>query len=101
MKEREVNTMKTKFIKAIQECGIDITKLKFRYIAKGKYNEPEIWVYPKNNPKQQRMNRRGAYLIYQDGSPAMENTSGMLITKETLENKEFLKEYLENCLTKV
>ena len=93
--------MKEEFIKAIQECGIDISKLKFRYIEKGKYNEPEIWIYPKDNPKQQKVKLKGqrfVNVIYPDGSPVMESKSGLLLTKDTLADKEYLTEYLQCCL---
>lgn len=87
--------MKTEFIKAIEDCGIKDYKL--RYFAKGKYNEPEAWLYPKDNPKQQQMNSRGNYLVYPNGEPVMESVSGILITMETLKNKKYLKDYLDNC----
>ena len=70
---------------------------KTRFIQKGKYGKPECWLYPVINKKQQKMNSKGNYLIHPDGSPVMESKTGLLITLETLENKEYLLEYLESC----
>lgn len=89
--------MKEDFIKAIEEAGVKNGTYKLRYVAKGKYGKPEVWLYPKNNPKRQKMNSHGAYLVYASGSPVMESQSGILIELETIEDKQYLKDYLDNC----
>ncbi len=91
--------MRQDFINALDSIGAKNYKL--RYIKKGKYGEEEVWVYPKNNPKQQRMTSKGKYLVYPDGSPVMESTYGLLIEKETLDDKEYFAEYVRNCMPKI
>lgn len=88
---------KQDFIKALEEQGIKQGTYKLRYIAKSKYGTPEVWLYPKNNPKQQKINGKGKYVVYPDGEPVMESRSGLLIELETIKDKEYLKEYLESC----
>lgn len=83
------------FIKAIKE--VTEKDFKLRYIKNGKYGKPECWLYPKDNPRQQRMKLNGARVIYRDGTPVMESTPGLLIEEETVKDKEYLKEYLESC----
>ena len=73
---------------------------KIRFIKSGKYGKPECWIYPINNPKQQKQKFIGtkAYnIIHEDGSPVMESKTGLLITQETVADKEYLKEYLISC----
>lgn len=83
------------FIKVIKECTTKDFKL--RYIKKGKYGKPECWLYPKNNPKRQRIKLNGARVVYQDGTPVMESNPGILIEEDTIKDKQYLKEYLESC----
>lgn len=66
--------MKEEFIKAIESLGIK--EYKSRYIENGKYGEPEMWLYKK-------------FLC---------GTHGYLITKETIEDKDYLREYLYDFL---
>lgn len=87
--------MKEDFIKAIESIGAKDYKL--RYIAKGKYGEPEAWLYPKNNPKQEKVKVKNGSIVHivkRDGTPVIEYSSGRLISKETIEDLEYLKEYL-------
>jgi hypothetical protein len=88
---------KIEFIKAIENCGIKYGTYKLRFIQKGKYGKPEVWLYHNPNPKQRRMNAKGHYLVYPDGTPVMESKTGLLIEEETINDKEYLKSYLENC----
>lgn len=64
--------MKKEFIEEIESVGIDTKNIKTRYFEKGKYGEPEIWLYKKK----------------------LTRTHGYLVTKETIEDKQFLREYL-------
>ena len=89
--------MKEDFIKAIEDAGVKNGTYKMRFIKNGKYGRPECWLYHKENPKRQRMTASGAMLVYSDGTPVMESTPGILIEQETIEDKKYLKEYLENC----
>jgi hypothetical protein len=68
--------MKEEYLQAIKDIGIDITKLKYRYFENGKYGEPEMWLYKQ-------------FLTGQHG---------YLITKETIEDLKYLKEYLYDFL---
>lgn len=63
---------------------------KMRFIKNGKYGEPECWIYPLDF-KQQK-----GKLIF-NGELHKFTTSGLLITLETLLNKQYLKEYLQSC----
>lgn len=65
------------FVKAVDECGIKNYLL--RYYKKGKYGTPEAWVF--NNA------------TWKKG----EIQHGILIEEETIKDKKYLKEYLENC----
>lgn len=60
---------------ALQKIGVDYTKCRFVFKANGKYGEPELWVYPKES-----------------------GTVGTLVTKETIEDLDYLKEYLHDFL---
>lgn len=73
---------------------------KMRFIKNGKYGKPECWIYPLENPKQQKIRFRNnmKYIIVDDNNkPIMESKSGLLVTLETLLDKKYLKEYLESC----
>jgi len=62
--------MKETFLKAINEVGAK--NYTSRYFEKGTYGEPEIWLYKK----------------------FLTGDHGYLITKETIEDKKYLREYL-------
>lgn len=66
------------FKKAIDDCGIKNYTL--RYYKKGKYGTPEAWVFNNN--------------LWQKGIIQ----HGILVEEETLKDKKYLKEYLENTL---
>lgn len=92
---------KIEFIKAIESVGIKYGTYKLIFKAKGKYGEPEAWLYPKNNPKQEKVKIRGnsiVHIVKRDGSPVMEYASGTLVTLETIADKEYLKEYLHDFI---
>ena len=85
---------KIEFIKSIEKVGVRTGTYKLRFIKKGKYGESEAWIYHNPNPKWQKMNSKGNYLIYPNGEPVMENRTGYLLEEETIKNLEYLKEYL-------
>lgn len=93
MKKDLIDT-KIEFIKAIEKIGVKYGTYKLRFIKKGKYGKPEAWIYHNPNPKWQKMNSRGAYLIYPNGKPVMESRTGYLIEEETIKDLNYLKEYL-------
>lgn len=62
---------KEKFMLALQKAGIDMSLCRVIYKEKGKYNESEIWLYPKET-----------------------GTTGILITKETIQDINYLREYI-------
>jgi len=85
---------KQSFLEAITKTGVDIKNIKTRFVYNKRYKQNELWIYPKRNPKRQKMNIKGRYLVYEDGTPVMEYTSGLLLTKETIQDLDYLKEYL-------
>ena len=88
---------KIKFIKAIESVGVKYGTYKLIFKAKGKYGEPEAWLYPKNNPKQEKVKVKNGSIVHivkRDGTPVMEYSSGILISRESIEDKDYLKEYL-------
>lgn len=94
--------MKQDFIDALDSIGCKNYKL--RYIKKGKYGEEEAWVYPKHNPKQEKVvyRKSGAVrIVDHNGNPIMESTSGLLIEKETLQDKKYFMEYIQNCMPQI
>ena len=64
--------MKDKYLKAIESIGIDIKKLRFKYLEHGKYGQPEIWLYKK----------------------FLTGEHGTLVTADTIKDKDYLREYL-------
>jgi hypothetical protein len=49
---------------------------------------------PNPNPKWQKMNSKGQYLIYPNGEKVMESRTGVLLEEETIKDLDYLKEYL-------
>ena len=86
---------KESLIETLNELGCKDYKL--RFIKRGKYGEPEAWIYPKDNPKQEMVRQRKSGLVRLcdfNGNPKMESCSGMLIEQESLDDLDFLKKYL-------
>lgn len=67
--------MKTKadFWLALEMAGIDKPKCKFIFKEKGLYGEPEMWIYPKGT-----------------------GNIGTLVTQETIEDIDYLREYISD-----
>lgn len=66
-------TQKELFFLALERAGIDKPKCRFVYKEKGLYGEPEMWIYPRET-----------------------GNVGTLITQETIEDIEYLKEYIHD-----
>lgn len=67
--------MKEEYIKALNKVGVDKEKCRFVFKEKGLYGEPELWIYPIET-----------------------GNHGTLVTKETIEDLEYLKEYLSDFI---
>jgi len=68
---------KIKFIKAIEKAGVEFGTYKLIFKYKGLYGKPEAWVYSKNK----------------SSLPC-----GILITEETIEDIDYLREYLRDLV---
>lgn len=73
MPEKETRQM---FMLALQRAGIDMQKTRVVFKLKGLYGEPEMWLYPKNET----------------------GTVGTLITKETIADIAYLREYIHDFI---
>lgn len=68
---------KQDFFLKLEMAGIDKPKCKFVYKEKGLYGESEIWIYPKGT-----------------------GNIGTLVTEETCEDIDYLREYLNDFVYK-
>lgn len=64
-----------RFWLALERAGIDKPKCRFVFKENGKYGEPEMWIYPKET-----------------------GSIGTLCTNETIEDIDYLREYIRDFI---
>ena len=84
------------FQEKLSKVGLIQGTYKMRFIKKGKYGDPECWIYPLNFKK-----KIEKFTDMLTGKTKRFETYGLLITKETLEDSRYLKDYIENCFVKL
>lgn len=73
VKNKLMKDPKAVFMLALERAGIDKTKCRYVFKASGLYGKPELWIYPKET-----------------------GNVGTLVTLETIQNLDYLKEYIHD-----